>query len=100
MGQVITFYSYKGGVGRSMALANVAVLLAKWGKKVLVVDWDLEAPGVEHFFADGNALNELQQKRGLIDILTKLSERPSTPVTENDWLPHVVKVFAEGIQKP
>src|SRR4051794_13247188 len=44
-GLVYTFYSYKGGVGRSMALANVAVLLARSGKKVLVVDWDLEAPG-------------------------------------------------------
>ena len=31
-GWVYTFYSYKGGVGRSMALANVAVLLAQRGK--------------------------------------------------------------------
>ena len=29
-----------------MALANVAALLAKWGNSVLVVDWDLEAPGI------------------------------------------------------
>jgi cellulose biosynthesis protein BcsQ len=49
-GLVYTFYSYKGGVGRSMALANVAALLANSGKKVLVVDWDLEAPGIERFF--------------------------------------------------
>ena len=28
MSSIVTFYSYKGGVGRSMALANVAVLLA------------------------------------------------------------------------
>jgi cellulose biosynthesis protein BcsQ len=50
-GTVYTFYSYKGGVGRSMALANVAALLAKWGKSVLVVDWDLEAPGIERYFS-------------------------------------------------
>jgi len=49
-GSVYTFYSYKGGVGRSMALANVAVLLASWDKKVLVVDWDLEAPGLHQYF--------------------------------------------------
>src|SRR5512134_20337 len=49
-GLVYTFYSYKGGVGRSMALANVAALLAKWGRRVLVVDWDLEAPGLERYF--------------------------------------------------
>jgi MinD-like ATPase involved in chromosome partitioning or flagellar assembly len=49
-GIVYTFYSFKGGVGRTMALANVAVLLAKWGYSVLAVDWDLEAPGLEQFF--------------------------------------------------
>src|ERR1039457_2180402 len=50
-GIIYTFYSCKGGVGRTMALANVAALLAKWGYSVLVVDWDLEAPGLERFFA-------------------------------------------------
>jgi MinD-like ATPase involved in chromosome partitioning or flagellar assembly len=43
MSRLITFYSYKGGVGRTFALANIAVLLAKRGRKVLVIDWDLEA---------------------------------------------------------
>ncbi len=42
-GKVITFYSFKGGTGRSMALANVAWILASCGKRVLAVDWDLEA---------------------------------------------------------
>ena len=50
LGQILTFYSYKGGVGRSMALVNVATLLAKWRQKVLVIDWDLEAPGIESYF--------------------------------------------------
>src|ERR1700691_4982057 len=50
-GIVYTFYSFKGGTGRTMALANVAALLAKWGYSVLVVDWDLEAPGLERFFS-------------------------------------------------
>ena len=51
MSSIVTFYSYKGGVGRSMALANVAVLLARRGLKVLAVDWDLEAPGLEPYFS-------------------------------------------------
>ena len=50
-GKVVTFYSYKGGVGRSFTLANVAVLLARWGHRVLTIDWDLEAPGLHHYFA-------------------------------------------------
>ena len=56
-GQVITFYSYKGGSGRTMALANIAVLLAKIQeekeeKNVLMIDWDLEAPGLHRYFAN------------------------------------------------
>jgi MinD-like ATPase involved in chromosome partitioning or flagellar assembly len=49
-GTVLTFYSYKGGVGRTLTLANVAAALAKWGYRVLCVDWDLEAPGLSHYF--------------------------------------------------
>ena len=49
-GCVITFYSYKGGVGRSFVLANVAATLSRWGYRVLCVDWDLEAPGLAHYF--------------------------------------------------
>ena len=46
---VTTFYSFKGGVGRSMALTNVAVELAQRGRRVLAVDFDLEAPGLDTF---------------------------------------------------
>jgi hypothetical protein len=49
-GQIITFYSYKGGVGRSAALANVATLLAQRGHRVLLMDFDLEAPGLHRYF--------------------------------------------------
>lgn len=44
-----TFYSYKGGVGRTMALANIGFLLASSGKRVLLVDFDLEAPGLSTY---------------------------------------------------
>ena len=43
---VATFYSYKGGVGRTLALLNVAYEMADTGLKVLVVDFDLEAPAI------------------------------------------------------
>ena len=46
---ICTFYSFKGGVGRSMALVNVAVDLAQRGRRVLAVDFDLEAPGLDTF---------------------------------------------------
>ncbi len=49
----VTFYSYKGGVGRTLAVANVAYLLATHEEqpcRVLVWDFDLEAPGLQHVF--------------------------------------------------
>jgi cellulose biosynthesis protein BcsQ len=47
---VLSFYSFKGGVGRTQALANMAVGLANRGKHVVVVDMDLESPGLHAFF--------------------------------------------------
>ncbi|MFV3076568.1 KGGVGR-motif variant AAA ATPase [Niveispirillum fermenti] len=42
----IVFFSIKGGVGRSTALAASAWSLAMQGKRVLVLDLDLESPGL------------------------------------------------------
>ncbi|WP_051327509.1 tetratricopeptide repeat protein [Desulfatibacillum aliphaticivorans] len=42
----IGFYSYKGGVGRTNLLLNIAYILAKAGKHVGLLDLDLEAPGL------------------------------------------------------
>ena len=52
-GEVITFYSYKGGTGRTMALSNIAVMLARRQNAtvpILMIDWDMEAPGLHHYF--------------------------------------------------
>ena len=65
-GTVITFYSYKGGVGRSFALANIAVLLARWGYRVLCLDWDLEAPGLHHYF---QPMLGVPLERGVADLV-------------------------------
>jgi MinD-like ATPase involved in chromosome partitioning or flagellar assembly len=103
-GKVFTFYSYKGGVGRSMALANVAVLLAKWGKRVLVIDWDLEAPGIERYFQpDGrNDKRRLirfsaspEEKMGIVDlVLDQVSEKSL------DWHDCVIKARIYDRQPP
>lgn len=45
----ISFYSFKGGVGRTLALLNVATFLAKRGNRVAIADFDLEAPGIDTF---------------------------------------------------
>lgn len=69
-GRIITFYSYKGGTGRSMALANVAWILACAGKRVLIIDWDLEAPGQHRYLYPFLEDKELESTAGVIDFLT------------------------------
>lgn len=73
-GRILTFYSYKGGTGRSMALANMAWLLASHGQRVLVIDWDLEAPGLHRYFRPFLDDPELQETPGLIDYFSEFME--------------------------
>jgi hypothetical protein len=61
---VVSFYSFKGGVGRTTTLAAVARSMAKEGRKVAVVDLDLEAPGA-------GRLLDVQTERGVLDLLVE-----------------------------
>ena len=72
---VTTFYSFKGGVGRSMALANAAVELAKRGRRVLVVDFDLEAPGLDTF----DILRPADEVPGVIDFVREYVDSNRAP---------------------
>ena len=66
--RTITFYSYKGGVGRSLALANVATELAmSLGKKVFALDVDLEAPGLHYKLLEDKQREAV--KKGVVDYI-------------------------------
>jgi hypothetical protein len=52
----LVFSSLKGGVGRSTALAILAAELAEQGRSVLVVDLDMEAPGLGSMLIEREAL--------------------------------------------
>jgi internalin A len=86
-GQVITFYSYKGGTGRSMALANVAWILALNGKRVLTIDWDLEAPGLHRYFLPFLDDPELAETSGLIDLFWSYTNLVLT--SREEWPPGI-----------
>ncbi|AJY17320.1 AAA family ATPase [Burkholderia multivorans] len=60
---VLVAFSVKGGVGRTTALAMLSWYLARQGKDVLVVDLDLEAPGI------GELLLSEMPSYGLVDWL-------------------------------
>ena len=63
----VVFASLKGGVGRSTALAVVAAHLASSGKRVLVVDLDMEAPGLGAILLTPETVPEF----GVIDALVE-----------------------------
>ena len=69
--RTVTFYSFKGGVGRTTALTHVAWILAMRGRKVVAVDLDLEAPGLS------TAFNlQPQPKYGIVDYFYERSYLP------------------------
>jgi tetratricopeptide (TPR) repeat protein len=69
-GRIVTFYSYKGGTGRTMALANTAWILASNGLKVLTVDWDLDSPGLHKFFHPFLDPAKIAATPGIIELIT------------------------------
>ena len=72
---VTTFYSFKGGVGRTMALVNAAVTFALRGRRVLAVDFDIEAPGLDTF----DVLRPREEVPGVIDFVTQYLESGQAP---------------------
>src|ERR1700720_3848606 len=67
--QTITFYSYNGGTGRTLAVANAAKHLVRLGQKVFAIDLDLEAPGLHYKLGLGNRSDLPPIKRGLVDYM-------------------------------
>ncbi len=105
MGKIVTFYSYKGGTGRSMALANVAWLLANAGNRVLTIDWDLEAPGLHRYFEPFLADKNLEHSTGVIDFVrdfaTAALSRTAAPSkdekTSTQWFEEYGDILAHAI---
>lgn len=94
--RIVTFYSYKGGVGRSMALANIAVLLARdHGKRVIVVDWDLEAPGLHKFFG----MRDEDIDQGVIEYLYNYKNLVRDPRPSLDVRDISVKKYLKDVAK-
>jgi septum site-determining protein MinD len=50
MSRIISIHSFRGGTGKSNTTANVAVLLAAEGRRVAVVDTDIQSPGIHVLF--------------------------------------------------
>lgn len=67
--EIISFYSYKGGVGRTISMIQTAYNLAKSGKRVLMMDLDIEAPSLHNLFAESVNQEQTGVAYGLIEYL-------------------------------
>ncbi len=81
---VVTFYSLRGGVGRSTALGYTARLLSAQGRKVVCVDMDLEAPGLAALFGKER---EVADHAGVAQLLVDLDRGDNPDVSK-----HLVRV--------
>lgn len=76
---IVVFYSFKGGVGRTTALASVAIQRARQGERVVTIDADLDAPGLGTLLSPSEGITT---RWGVVDYLL---ERPRGEVTLNDY---------------
>ena len=65
MSQIVSVHSFRGGTGKSNVSANAAVTVARGGKRVAVVDTDIQSPGIHVLFG----LDEEQMGKTLNDYL-------------------------------
>ncbi len=97
MGQnstVIAFTCDRSGVGQSMALASVALVLAANGRRVLAIDWDLAKPSLAKYFAPFLPTDALESKDGVIDLVWEYASgaRRSSPTDLLDLQRHFAAV--------
>ncbi|MEN8219777.1 MAG: ParA family protein [Pseudomonadota bacterium] len=88
---IVSFYSYKGGVGRTTALALFASYYAMHhSKKVFIIDCDFEAPGLINFYGISN---EELPKNGIVEYI-KDKEACSEVNLRDDYVYEISKIYS------
>ncbi|HEY0935566.1 MAG TPA: hypothetical protein VGD91_17700, partial [Trebonia sp.] len=97
-GKIVTFYSFKGGAGRTMALANAAWIMASNGLKVLVVDWDLDSPGLHRYFHPFLDPAKLAVTPGVIELVNDYIWAAATEGERSpDWHREYAQIWRHAI---
>jgi MinD-like ATPase involved in chromosome partitioning or flagellar assembly len=91
--ETVAFHSYKGGVGRSLLLANAALFLARLGKGVVALDFDFEAPGLHYKLGADRAPGDPSFTGGAVPYLVATGEGAASPPPLED---HMISVPVTG----
>ena len=90
---LVTFYSYKGGMGRSTALASFASHYAMHHKKrVLIIDCDWEAPGFTNYF--DLTLDVLDRRSGIVEYLVD-RQYEKEPLDLSNYIVEIDKIYSQ-----
>lgn len=96
----VVFFSVKGGVGRSTAMAATAWSLAQSGKRVLVLDLDLESPGLSSSLLPGDRRPKFGVTDWLVEDLVDNGDMVLMDMTATSTLSHdgdIYVVPAHGV---
>ncbi|MDP8904010.1 MAG: MinD/ParA family protein [Chloroflexota bacterium] len=109
MATIVSVHSFRGGTGKSNTTANVAAVLASQGKRVGVIDGDIQSPGIHTLFglagADVTAtLNDfLWHGRAIGDVALDVTERQDASLPGRMYLipssmqpTEITRVLREG----
>lgn len=109
MSRIISIHSFRGGTGKSNTTANLAAQFAMQGKRVGIVDTDIQSPGIHVLFGmDGNALDKslngyLNGKLNIEEAAYDVTERLKTEVSGRVFLipssakaSEIVSILREG----
>lgn len=89
---IVSFYSFKGGVGRTLALAHAAWLLAAGSpeQQILAIDLDLEAPGLDSYFE----FPGWKECKGLAGLIQNYQQQPE--IERREWLRRMLSDESHG----
>lgn len=98
--ETVAFYSYKGGVGRTLLVANTAQFLALSGRRVVVLDLDLEAPGLLHKLGNSEVLARAASGKlpGAVDeLLSTVEGQPQKRSLKNAAIEVALPTGTKGV---
>ena len=97
MGEIISFSNQKGGVGKTTTCVNVSAYLAKFGKKVLIVDMDPQGNATTGLGLDKSAVKASVYNL-LIDDTSVYDVVQPTSVENLDILPSSIELAGAEVE--